>query len=276
MEKLRSLYKYLKEKYALLTQRKYTTLAGTLVYFLIMSIVPLSFWLTLLVGKLPIDIDEVLSLPIFESVKDMLVYVRNEASNATTSASVVLVFTTLYSATNLFYQIRRSGEIIYDYRHETQGLKLRLGALILLIMVMSLVVAFLSIFAFGSFVFSRLLSRRWQLIADYVLLAAVAFLLVLLLNMYVCPYKASMRYFLVGTLLTVALWTIAVVGFSVYLRVSNLTRLYGALSAVIVFLLWLYILTVCFIVGVIFNSERILAAKRQRRIKIRKSRILPV
>lgn len=241
-----------------------------------MSIVPLSFWLTLLVGKLPIDIDEVLSLPIFESVKDMLVYVRNEASNATTSASVVLVFTTLYSATNLFYQIRRSGEIIYDYRHETQGLKLRLGALILLIMVMSLVVAFLSIFAFGSFVFSRLLSRRWQLIADYVLLAAVAFLLVLLLNMYVCPYKASMRYFLVGTLLTVALWTIAVVGFSVYLRVSNLTRLYGALSAVIVFLLWLYILTVCFIVGVIFNSERILAAKRQRRIKIRKSRILPV
>lgn len=33
MEKLRSLYKYLKEKYALLTQRKYTTLAGTLVYF---------------------------------------------------------------------------------------------------------------------------------------------------------------------------------------------------------------------------------------------------
>lgn len=276
MEKLRSLYKYLKEKYALLTQRKYTTLAGTLVYFLIMSIVPLSFWLTLLVGKLPIDIDEVLSLPIFESVKDMLVYVRNEASNATTSASVVLVFTTLYSATNLFYQIRRSGEIIYDYRHETQGLKLRLGALILLIMVMSLVVVFLSIFAFGSFVFSRLLSRRWQLIADYVLLAAVAFLLVLLLNMYVCPYKASMRYFLVGTLLTVALWIIAVVGFSVYLRVSNLTRLYGALSAVIVFLLWLYILTVCFIVGVIFNSERILAAKRQRRIKIRKSRILPV
>lgn len=276
MEKLRSLYRYLKEKYALLTQRKYTTLAGTLVYFLIMSIVPLSFWLTLLVGKLPIDIDEVLSLPIFESVKDMLVYVRNEASNATTSASVVLVFTTLYSATNLFYQIRRSGEIIYDYRHETQGLKLRLGALILLIMVMSLVVAFLSLFAFGSFVFSQLLSRRWQLIADYALLAAVAFLLVLLLNVYVCPYKASMRYFLVGTLLTVVLWTIAVVGFSVYLRVSNLTRLYGALSAAIVFLLWLYILTVCFIVGVIFNSERILAAKRQKRIKIRKSHILPV
>lgn len=276
MEKLRSLYRYLRGKYALLTQRKYTTLAGTLVYFLIMSIVPLSFWLTLLVGKLPIDVDEVLSLPIFESVKDILVYARNEASNATTSASVVLVFTTLYSATNLFYQIRRSGEIIYDYRHETQGLKLRLGALILLIMVMSLAVAFLLIFAFSSFLFSRFLSRRWQLLADYVMLATVSFFLVLLLNMYACPYKANIRYFLIGTLLTVALWTIAVVGFSVYLRFSNLTRLYGALSAVIVFLLWLYILTICFIVGVIFNSERIIVAKKQKRIKIRKSHILPV
>lgn len=276
MEKLRSLYRYLRGKYALLTQRKYTTLAGTLVYFLIMSIVPLLFWLTLLVGKLPINVDEVLSLPIFESVKDILVYARNEASNATTSASVVLVFTTLYSATNLFYQIRRSGEIIYDYRHETQGLKLRLGALILLIMVMSLAVAFLSLFAFGSFLFSRFLSRRWQLLADYVMLATVSFFLVLLLNMYACPYKANIRYFLIGTLLTVALWTIAVVGFSVYLRFSNLTRLYGALSAVIVFLLWLYILTICFIVGVIFNSERIIVAKKQKRIKIRKSHILPV
>lgn len=276
MKKLRSLYRFLKEKYALLSQRKYTTIAGTLVFFLIMSIVPLAFWLTLLIGKLPIDINEILDLPIFESVNNILVYVQNEASNATTSVSVVLVFTTLYSATNLFYQIRRSGEIIYDYHRENEGLKLRLGALILLIMVMALAVAFLLVFALGSFFFSQLLPRRWELIADYVLLAVVAFLLVLLLNMYICPYKASIRYFLPGTLITVALWTVAVVGFSLYLRVSNLTRLYGALSAFIVFLLWLYILMVCFIVGVILNSEKIIIAKREKRIKIRKSHILPV
>lgn len=276
MKKLRSLYRFLKEKYALLSQRKYTTIAGTLVFFLIMSIVPLAFWLTLLIGKLPIDINEILDLPIFESVNNILVYVQNEASNATTSVSVVLVFTTLYSATNLFYQIRRSGEIIYDYHRENEGLKLRLGALILLIMVMALAVTFLLVFALGSFFFSQLLPRRWELIADYVLLAVVAFLLVLLLNMYICPYKASIRYFLPGTLITVALWTVAVVGFSLYLRVSNLTRLYGALSAFIVFLLWLYILMVCFIVGVILNSEKIIIAKREKRIKIRKSHILPV
>lgn len=257
MEKLRSLYRYLKEKYVLMSLRKYTTLAGTLVFFLIMSIVPLSFWMTILIGKLPIDTERVLSLSVFGSVKNILLYVQEEAANATTSASVLLVFTTLYSATNLFYQMRKSGEIIYDFHHKHQGVRLRIGALLLLVIVMSTVIVFLLVFAFGSFFFSRILSRRWELIADYLLLAIVAFFLDLLLNMYICPHKARLKEFLPGTLLTVGLWTVAVVGFSVYLKIGNLRRLYGALSAVIVFLLWLYVLMLGFIIGVIWNSEGI-------------------
>ena len=276
MKKLRIFYEYLKDKYRLLSLKKYTTLAGTLVFFFVLSILPLSFWLTLLLGKLPINTDELLSLPVFESVKNVFIYVKEEAERASTGASIILIFTTLYSSTNLFYQIRRSGEIIYDYHRENAGLKLRLGALILLIMVMGIVVAFLLVFAWGSFLFSLFFSRAWQLIADYVLIGVVAFFLILLLNVYICPYKASMRYFLSGTFITLSLWSVAVAGFSVYLQISNLSQLYGALSAVIVFLLWLYLLMVGFIVGVIWNSEKILIAKRQKRIKIRKSHILPV
>ena len=265
MERLRALYRYLREKYDLLSLKKYTTIAGTLVFFLIMSIVPLSFWMTLLVGKLPIETDQVLALPVFDAVKDILFYVQKEAANATTGASVLLVVTTLYSSTNLFYQMRRSGELIYDYHRERQGLRIRFGALILLIIVMATVVTFLLVFALGSFLFSRFLSKTWALLADYFLLAAVAFLLVLLLNMYIFPYKVRIRNFLPGTLLTVASWVAAVIGFSVYLRVGNVTRLYGALSTIIVFLLWLYILMICFIAGVIFNSEKVMLERRKNK-----------
>ncbi|MBQ8429787.1 MAG: YihY/virulence factor BrkB family protein [Clostridia bacterium] len=264
MEKLRSVYRYLKEKYALLSLRKYTTLAGTLVFFLIMSIVPLSFWLTILIGKLPIDTERILDLSVFGSVKNVLIYVREEAANATTGASIVLIFTTLYSSTNLFYQMRRSGEIIYDFHPQNQGVRLRISALLLLLIVMSTVIVFLLIFAFGSFLFSRIFSRRWELVSDYLLLVTVAFLLDLLLNMYICPHKARIRDFLPGTLLTVGLWAVAVAGFSIYLKIGNLGRLYGALSAVIVFLLWLYVLMICFIIGVIWNSERVLKVIKQR------------
>ncbi len=257
MERLRAVYGYLKKKYELLSLKKYTTIAGTLVFFLIMSIVPLSFWLTLVIGKLPISADDILALPIFESVKDMLFYVQREARSATAGASLLLVVTTLYSSANLFYQMRRSGELIYDFHEKRQGLRLRLGAVLLLFIVMATVVVFLSVFALGNFLFSKLLTGAWERLADYALLAVVSFFLVLLLNMYVCPHKEKIRVFLPGTGLTVALWVGAVLGFSVYLKLSNMTQLYGALSTVIAFMLWLYVLMICFIVGVIINSERV-------------------
>ncbi len=269
MNKVQKAYYYVKDKYALLSLKKYTTIAGTLVFFLIMSIVPLSFWLTLLIGKLPVDTDKILSLSVFASVKGVLDYVQKEAATATTGASIVLIVTTLYSATNLFYQIRRSGEIIYDFHEERQGLRLRIGALALLIILMASAVAFLLIFALGSFIFSRILSSAWEKIADYALLIVLAYLLVLLLNIYICPYKERARSFLFGTTITVVAWVGAVIGFSVYLKISNVSRLYGALSTVIVFLLWLYILMICFIVGVIFNSEKILL-NREKQLKKRK------
>ncbi|MBR2623484.1 MAG: YihY/virulence factor BrkB family protein [Clostridia bacterium] len=274
MEKLRGLYRYLREKYDLLSLKKYTTLAGTLVFFLIMSIVPLSFWLTLLIGKLPIQTEEVLALPLFDSVKDILLYVQREAANATAGASVILIFTTLYSATNLFYQMRRSGELIYDVHPERQGLKIRLGALVLLIVVMATVVVFSLVFALGSFLFSRFLSKTWERVADYVLLATVSFLLVLLLNIYICPFKAKIRYFLLGTSITLVAWTLAIVGFSIYLKISNVSRLYGALSTIIVFLLWLYILMIGFIVGAIFNSEKIAKLQKKRKKKEKRGILL--
>ena len=161
MQKVVKAYKFLKGKYDLLVTKKYTTMAGTLVFFLIMSIVPLFFWLTLLIGKLPVDVEKVFDLPVFASVKEIFLYLQREAENATASVSVVLVFTTLYSATNLFYQMRHSGELIYDYRPQKQGLRRRVSALVLLFIVMGIFIAFLALFALGTYLFSKYFTGVW-------------------------------------------------------------------------------------------------------------------
>ncbi len=256
MNKLTESFEFVKKKYDLLSFKKYTTIAGTLVFFLIMSLVPLTFWLTLLFGKLPVDVDEIFDLPVFGSVKNILEYIRMEAESATTGASVFLLLTTLYSSTNLFYQMRRSGELIYDF-HQKKGLLVRFGAFLLMLLLMTSVLVFMLVFAFGSFVFSKILSPLVQIFLTYLLLFALSFFLVLLLNVYICPFRVPIRLFLKGTLITVGAWTVALIGFGVYLKIGNLSRLYGALSALIVFLLWLYVLMICFIAGVIFNSEKI-------------------
>ena len=265
MEKIKKLYRYAKTKYELLHVKKYTTLAGTLVFFLITSIMPFAFWLSLIIGKLPIDMERLFSLPVFNSVENVLGYVRKEALEATTGASVVLVVTTLYSSTNLFYQMRRSGEIIYDVHRKKQGLKTRLAALGLLVCVLILSTAFLLVYALGSLVLSRWFPRGVELLVDYILLAILGFLLAILLNIYVCPYKRNWQDFLSGAFVTVGMWGIAAIGFSLYLKVGNLTKLYGALSTVIVFLLWLYVMMIGFIVGVIFNSEKVTKDKIKRK-----------
>ncbi len=257
MKKLCRLYAKGKEKYEVLTSKKYTTLAGTLVFFFITSIMPLSFWLSLFLAKLPVDTRQILDLPVFDSVKSVLVYVQSEAENATAGVSFVLLVTTLYSSTNLFYQMRRSGEIIYDYRRPKRGIRLRLGALALTFIVLATFATFLLLFALFAFVSAYILPRPMERAFDYLLLFGFAFLLVMVLNVYVCPYKVRFRRFLLGSCVTVASWAVAAIGFSVYIKIGNSSRLYGALSAVILFLLWLYALMLCFIIGVIVNSEKI-------------------
>ena len=270
MQRLRRVFRFLLDKYRLVTLKKYTTIAGTLVFFFIMSIVPLTFWLTLLLGKLPVNISDVFNLSVFQSVKDVLLYVQKEAKNATTSVSVLLLLTTLYSSTNLFYQMRHSGELIYNYQHEKQGLRMRIGALALMFIIITILIVFLGLFALGRYFFSKYFTGVIKKIADYLLLLVLAFALVILLNAYICPYKTKIKHFLIGTIFTVGAWSIAVVGFTVYLKISNMDKLYGALSVMIIFLLWLYVMTVCFIIGVILNSEPIITkrkedAKRQRK-----------
>ena len=248
---------YFKQKYQLFTLKRYTTLSGTLVFFFIMSLVPLSFWLSLLLGKLPIDVESFLNLPVFESVKGVLQYIQTEARKATSGASIFLVLTTLYSASNFFYQMRRSGEIIYGFSNQKEGFKLRFSALLLLFAIIVIIIVAFAIFSLFMYVISNIFPSKIVGVVDYFLLIAISFLLVLLLNMYVCPYKRPIKDFIFGSLCTVAAWTIAVIGFSIYLKFSAMDRLYGALTTIILFLLWLYVLTIGFVVGVILNSEKI-------------------
>lgn len=228
-----------------------------MVFFLIMSIVPMTFWIVLLLGEMPVDTERVLSLPVFSSVKEVFDFIREEAQNAASGASVFLLITSLYSATNLFYQMRKSGEIIYEFPHVRRGVKMRLGAVVLLFLVIALVLLTVLLFAIGSLILSRLFTGLWEAVAEYLLLAFLAILLVFFLNIYICPYRVPPYLFLPSALLTVAAWAVAIFGFALYLKLGNIGRLYGALTAVIVFLLWLYILTVCFTSGVIFSSERV-------------------
>ncbi len=250
---LRDAFGKVRGAFSYLSSKKYTTLAGTMAFFLIMSVVPFLFWLTLLFGRLDIDFSELFELEIFSDVKEIFGYLQESARAATASASVILLATTLYSSTTLFYHMRRSGEIIYESRRRKGGLVLRLSALVLMFIVMLLLVGGMILFLLGHRLLTHVFPSFVAQISVYVLFGVMMFALILLLNIYICPYRVGVRGALWGSLLTLLLGGMASFGFSIYTKFSSMEKLYGAAVFLILFLLWLYVLMTCFIIGVVFN-----------------------
>ena len=260
-EKVRGTFSYLSAK-------KYTTLAGTMAFFLVMSVVPFLFWLTLIFGKLNIDYTQLLELEIFIEFKSILLYFRDSAQNATAGASVVLLATTLYSSTNLFYHMRRSGEIIYDSTRKKGGWLIRLSAVVFIFIVMILFLSGVTLFLLGNSLLSRLFPSFVAQVSVYALFGVFMFGLLLLLNLYICPYRIGVKNAVWGSLLTLLLGGIASFGFTVYVNFGSMEKLYGAAVFLILFLLWLYLLMICFVIGVILNCY--LLEKDKKRIFVHK------
>ena len=94
-------------------------------------------------------------------------------------------------------------------------------------------------------------------IISAVFLAALAFATALVLNLVACPYRLKASDAITGSLLTTALWLVFAVGFAYYTKFASPERLYGKIAAVIIFLLWCYVMMSSFVIGMIKNGSQL-------------------
>lgn len=222
-------------------------------YFLLMSITPLLLWLTLLFGK--INLDGIFSHSLFSGAAPFVNYLKQEAEGAASGAGIVLLITTLYSSTNFFYHLRRSGEIIYDCnRKKTGGIKLRLISLALIFSMIVLVALIAAVAIWGDGVFNNLLPKSVISAVNTLIIAVSAVLIAIIFNVFMCPYKIKISEVLTGSLITTALWLVVAAGFNVYLQLASPEKLYGKIAIIFVFLLWCYVMMCCLVIGVIYNG----------------------
>ncbi len=244
-----------KGAYRAFTAHRTTTIAGTLVFFLIMSLVPFLFWLTLLFGGTEM-FERLFELQLFGWARDFLLFLNDNARGATAGAGIVLLATTFWSSSAFFYHLRRIGEIVYGARRVGSGWKIRVAALLLTVGVL-LLVACCGGMLVAVMVLGRGLPQWLGSLLLYAALLACGFLAAWVLNLYVCPVRGCAKQLLPGSFFTAVAWLVASAVFALYLSFSNKEKLYGALTLVIVFLLWLYWLMICFVAGVVFNKRRV-------------------
>ena len=245
MSKIISLYKYFSDK-------RFSTIAGTLVYFLLMSIAPFILWLTLVCGNM--NIERFLSHELFAAVSPILRYLKSSAESAASGAGIILLVTTLYSSTNFFYHLRRSGEIIYNSHRVKGGIRLRIASLFLIFSAFLVAAILTATSVTGSWLLDKFMPSYVSDIITYSVITAAAFTAALILNIFACPYKLKASEAIPGSLLTTALWLIFIVGFNIYTVFANPERLYGKIAVIIIFLLWCYIMMSSFVIGIIYNG----------------------
>ena len=173
MSKIISLYKYFSDK-------RFSTIAGTLVYFLLMSIAPFVLWLTLVCGN--IDIERFLSTEFFAAVSPFLRYLKSSAESAASGAGMILLITSLYSSTNFFYHLGRSGEIIYNSRRVKGGIRLRIASLLLIFSTFLVAALITAMSVTGSWLLDKFLPYFVADIITYSIITTTAFTAALILN----------------------------------------------------------------------------------------------
>ncbi|MCD8373157.1 MAG: YihY/virulence factor BrkB family protein [Clostridia bacterium] len=250
---IKAVFDKIAETFKYYSDRRFTTISGTLVYFFLMSLAPFLFWLSLFFGD--IDITAITSIPLLSAAAPFIEDIQSNALSATSGAGIIFIVTTLYSSTNFFFHLRRSGEIIYGSNFKKGGVKLRLYSLGVIIAALFLTSAAVSVLIFGGRILSKIFNRLCAEIIIYAFTLAAVTIMAVLLNLFICPYKIKFSQVLAGSLLTVLLWIVCGVGFAVYLKFATPGKLYGKVASLIVFLLWCYLMMNSFVIGVIYNGR---------------------
>lgn len=157
----------------------------------------------------------------------------------------------LFDAMNVAYNEAEKRSLI---RLNLLALAFTLGILAVVIVLLTSMAVLPAIFAFirlDSWVETIFLVTRWPLV-----LALVCFAVSCLYRFGPSREPAKLRWLSWGAVIGTAAWFAASIGFSFYLQhFANYSATYGALGALIGFMVWTWLSAIIFIVGAEMNAE---------------------
>jgi membrane protein len=196
-----------------------------------------------------------------ELLEDQLTNVVNAGRQALSIGLVISLLALLWSVSSGVQGLIKSLNVIYDEK-ETRGfVKLRgLSLLLTLGAIVVAVVALALITVFPGVIDGLGLGRAGQVAASVARWVVLAVLVLLALGVVyrLGPDRANPRWRWVsaGAVVALVLWLLGSVGFSYYVdNFGKYNQTYGALAAVIILLLWLFLSAFAVLLGAEFNAE---------------------
>jgi membrane protein len=257
-------------------------LAGQLTYFFLLSFFPFLIFLVALAGLVLDDPESAVRRLIGESAGflpreavELLVAYLDRTLRGTGSGVLVFgIVTTLWMGSAASISITKAANRAYGLSETRPFWKLR-GTSILLALGFTLLMATLSLVAFGVETFVRTLGGPsaslvplWDVVRWAVALVVVTAALSVLY--YLAPdARVPFKWITPGGFAATVLMFVASAALSFYAaRLGNYDRIYGQLGAVIVFMLWLYAMGLMVLVGVEVNAVLARRAEEKKGVEL--------
>lgn len=240
---------------------------AALAYYLLFSLFPILILVSSLIGQLELDISGILDTVSTFLPGDVLALAESYLNYAAEQVSVsMLWFSAVFS---VWFPMRatrclmRSVRRAYDLGPPKSRLMYTFKILLFTVLLLMCLVLTLLLMALGGRVMDALghalslpesFARLWGVLR-FAALGTVVFLSLCALYAAAQDSRRSLRAILPGAALSTLAWIVLSSGYAFYAEnISNYSVIYGALGAVVVILIWLYLTALTLIMGAELNQ----------------------
>lgn len=252
---------YIKKAFQTFNQPEMRILPGNIAFFFVLALIPIITMLVVIASYFSISVDTIITF-----IENLL---PDEASNLIIEVisgkgfdSSVGVFNViaLFVASNGTYAIVSASNTLYQVT-KSDTLKDRIKAIILLFILLMLIVFLIVVPLFGEKILALFETtpfietlRIIHKVVEWPLTIFMIYINLKLIYTIAPSIKVTSESTTYGAIFTTTIWTIATAIFSYYLsHFANYNVLYGNLSSLIILMMWLYIISYVFVMGMAIN-----------------------
>lgn len=252
---------YIKRSIDTFNQMEMRILPGNVAFFFVLALIPMITIVVIIASYFSISVDTIIRFVqtvIPDEAGELIVdVISGKGFDSSVGAFNVIA---LLGASNGTYAIINASNTLYQVE-KSDTLKDRIKSVLLLFILLLLLVFLIVVPMFGEKILS--LFGTGQLVNQIRLIYQIArwpitfFLIYINLKLIytIAPSKViPSRSTTHGAMFTTVIWTIATAVFSYYLKhFANYNVIYGNLSSIIILMMWIYIISYVFVMGIAIN-----------------------
>ena len=244
---------YLIDLYKSLKQKNYSTLSGAISFFLVVNGGSLIFLLIIIFEYLNFDTRS-LTLTEDSFLKTILTYFESNKSIIPTKYYYLIIITSIWSSSTLFFHLIKSGELLYDVERKKSTLLTRIISIFFVFVFIGIMLTSVILLMLGTYFFKNINKNVYIIYLDLVMTVLIPIIINIFFMLFIPPVSVKISQIKKGSKFTITFWFLTSVLFRIFLYFfSNYKAIYGAIAFCIISMIYVYLLVNGLVIGLYIN-----------------------